>query len=82
VRVTVSGDFRYYVASATSWVLATAGLPFTILNTVRLMRIKAMPMDDDRRRELIQQTILGSLNRAKESIARIETADIVALRLN
>ncbi len=49
---------------------------------VRLMRVKAMPIDDDRRRELIQKTILGSLNRAKETIVRIETAGIVAWRLN
>ena len=49
---------------------------------VRLMRVKAMPIDDDRRRELIQKTILGSLNRAKETIARIETAGVVAWRLN
>jgi hypothetical protein len=52
VRVTVSGDFQYCVASATS------------------------------RCELIQKTILGSLNRAKQTIARIETAGIVAWRLN
>ncbi len=49
---------------------------------VRIMGVKAMPMDDDRRRELIQKTILGSLNRAKETIARIETAGVVAWRLN
>lgn len=49
---------------------------------VRLMRVKALPIDDDRRRELIQKTILGSLNRAKETIARIETAGVVAWRLN
>jgi hypothetical protein len=49
---------------------------------VRLMRVKAMPTNDDRCRELIQKTILGSLNRAKETIARIETAGVVAWRLN
>jgi hypothetical protein len=46
------------------------------------MRVKTMPIDDDRRRELIQKTILGSLNRAKETIARIEIAGVVAWRLN
>jgi hypothetical protein len=46
------------------------------------MRVKAMPIDDDRSRELIQKTILGSLSRAKETIARIETAGVVAWRLN
>jgi hypothetical protein len=49
---------------------------------VRRMRVKAMPTNDDRCRELIQKTILGSLNRAKETIARIETAGVVAWRLN
>jgi hypothetical protein len=49
---------------------------------VRLMRVKAMPTNDDRCRELIQKTILGSLNRAKQTIARIETAGVVAWRLN
>jgi hypothetical protein len=46
------------------------------------MHVKSMPIDDDRRRELIQKTILGSLNRAKETIARIDTAGVVAWRLN
>jgi hypothetical protein len=48
----------------------------------RVMRAKAMPTTDDRRRELIQKTILGSLNRAKETIARIETAGVVSWQLN
>ena len=43
----------------------------------RIMRLKAMPMVDDRQRELVQKTILGSLNRAKETIARVETAGVV-----
>ena len=33
------------------------------------------------RRELIQKTILGSLNRAKETIERSETAGVVSWRL-
>jgi hypothetical protein len=37
---------------------------------------------DDHRRELIQKTVLGSLNRAKETIARVETAGVVSWRLN
>ena len=49
---------------------------------VRIMRVKAMPIDDERRRELIQKTILGSLNRANETIARIEAAGIVSWRLS
>jgi hypothetical protein len=47
----------------------------------RIMRLKAMPMVDDRQRELVQKTILGSLNRAKETIARVETAGLVRWRL-
>jgi hypothetical protein len=46
------------------------------------MRIKAMPATDDRRRELVQKTLLGSLNRAKETIARVETAGVVSWRLS
>ena len=47
----------------------------------RIMAVKAMPMEDDRQRELVQKTILGSLNRAKETITRSETAGIVNWRL-
>nr|WP_294553966.1 hypothetical protein [uncultured Rhodopila sp.] len=47
----------------------------------RIMRVKAMPVVDDRQRELVQKTILGSLNRAKETIARSETAGLVSWRL-
>jgi hypothetical protein len=47
----------------------------------RIMRVKAMPMDDDRRRELVQKTLLGSLNRAKQTITRVETAGVVSWRL-
>ena len=47
----------------------------------RIMRAKAMPMADDRQRELVQKTILGSLNRAKETIARVEAEGVVSWRL-
>ena len=47
----------------------------------RIMRVKAIPAADDRQRELIQKTLLGSLNRAKETIERIETAGVVSWRL-
>ena len=43
--------------------------------------MKAIPTTDDRRRELIQKTICGSLNRAKETIERTETAGVVRWRL-
>jgi hypothetical protein len=48
----------------------------------RIMRVKTMPVADDRQRELVQKTILGSLNRAKETIARSETAGVVSWRLS
>ena len=47
----------------------------------RIMRLKAMPMVDDRQRELVQKTILGSLNRAKQTITRVEAAGVVSWRL-
>ena len=47
----------------------------------RIMRLKAMPATDDRRRELVQKTLLSSLNRARGTIARVETAGVVSWRL-
>ena len=47
----------------------------------RIMRVKAIPAADDQRRELVQKTLLGSLNRAKETIERVETAGVVSWRL-
>lgn len=47
----------------------------------RIIRVKAMPMADDRQRELVQKTILGSLNRAKATIVRVEAAGVVSWRL-
>ena len=47
----------------------------------RIIRVQALPMADDRQRELVQKTILGSLNRAKETIVRVEAAGVVSWRL-
>jgi hypothetical protein len=47
----------------------------------RIMRIKAIPAADDDRRERVQKTLLGSLNRAKQTIARVEIAGVVSWRL-
>jgi uncharacterized coiled-coil protein SlyX len=47
----------------------------------RIMVRKAMPAMDHRGRELLQKTLLGSLNRAKTTIARVETAGVVSWRL-
>jgi hypothetical protein len=46
----------------------------------RIMRVKAIPAADDRR-ERIQKTLLGSLNRAKQTIGRVEIAGVVSWRL-
>jgi hypothetical protein len=47
----------------------------------RIMRAKAISAADDHQRELLQKTLLGSLNRAKETIERVETAGVVSWRL-
>jgi uncharacterized coiled-coil protein SlyX len=47
----------------------------------RIMRVKAIPVADDDRRERVQKTLLGSLNRAKQTIARVEIAGVVSWRL-
>jgi hypothetical protein len=41
-----------------------------------------MPIADDRQRELVQVTILGSLNRARKTIARVEAAGVVSWQLS
>jgi hypothetical protein len=47
----------------------------------RIMRVKAIPAANSDRRERIQKTLLASLNRAKETIARVETAGVISWRL-
>lgn len=47
----------------------------------RIMSVKGMATADDRQRELVQKTILGSLNRAKQTIGRVEAAGVVSWRL-
>jgi hypothetical protein len=47
----------------------------------RIMRVKAVPAADNNHRELVQKTLLASLNRAKETIARVETGGAVSWRL-
>ena len=47
----------------------------------RIMRVKAIPAADNNRRERIQKTLLASLNRAKQTIARVETAGVVRWQL-
>jgi len=63
-------------------VLREATQPMTTRELAeRIMRLKAMPASDDQRRELVQKTLLGSLNRAKQTIARVETAGVVRWQL-
>ena len=47
----------------------------------RIMGVKAIPAADDDRRERVQKTLLGSLNRARQTIARVEIAGVVGWRL-
>jgi hypothetical protein len=47
----------------------------------RIMRVKAITPADNDCRERLQKTLLASLNRAKETIARVETAGVVSWRL-
>jgi hypothetical protein len=47
----------------------------------RIMRVKAIPAADNDRRERVQKTLLSSLNRARETIARVETAGVVRWQL-
>jgi hypothetical protein len=55
--------------------LRDAPQPMTTRELVeRIMRTKAMTMTDDRQRALFQKTVLASLNRAKETIARVDIA--------
>jgi hypothetical protein len=48
----------------------------------RVMDAKAIPAADDRQRALIQKTILGSLNRAKQTIERTETGGVIKWRVS
>jgi hypothetical protein len=47
----------------------------------RIMRVKAISPADTQRRERVQKTLLASLNRAKETIARVEVAGVVRWQL-
>jgi hypothetical protein len=47
----------------------------------RIMQIKGISAADHQRRERVQKTLLASLNRAKQTIARVEVAGVVRWRL-
>ena len=46
-----------------------------------VMAAKKLPDDDARARKLIHKTVLGSLNRATDTIERVEAAGSVAWRV-
>jgi hypothetical protein len=63
-------------------VLRDAPQPVTMREIAeRMMDAKGIAASEDRSRALIQKTILGSLNGAKETIERIETAGVVRWRV-
>jgi hypothetical protein len=47
----------------------------------QIMQVKAIPAADNDRRERVQKTLLATLNRAKQTIARVEIAGVVRWRL-
>ena len=64
-------------------VLRDAPKPLTARELAeRIMDTKPIPAADDRQRALIQKTILGSLNRAKQTIERSATAGVVKWRVS
>ena len=46
-----------------------------------VMAVKKLPAEDGRTRELIHKTVLGSLNRAGDTIERVEVAGSIAWRV-
>jgi hypothetical protein len=47
----------------------------------QMMALKSISVGDDRQRALLQKTVLASLNRARDTIERIETAGVVRWRV-
>jgi hypothetical protein len=47
----------------------------------QITRVKAIPAADNDRRERVQKTLLATLNRAKQTITRVEIAGVVRWRL-
>jgi hypothetical protein len=62
--------------------LREAGQPVTTREiSERIMQIKAIPAAEARTRDLVQRTLLASLNRAKDTIVRTDVEGVVAWRL-
>ena len=63
-------------------VLRDAAEPMTTREIVeKIMAARGLSSDDARARELIHKTVLGSLNRATETIARTQAASSAAWRV-
>ena len=63
-------------------VLRDAAEPMTTREIVeKIMSARGLSSDDARARELIHKTVLGSLNRATETIARTQAAGSAAWRV-
>jgi len=63
-------------------VLRDAPAPVTTRELAeQIVDLKSIPIADDRQRALIQKTVLASLNRAKETIERVETAGVAGWRV-
>ncbi|CAH2605516.1 conserved protein of unknown function (plasmid) [Rhodovastum atsumiense] len=62
-------------------VLRDAPQPMTTREVVeRMTELKSISLSDDCQHALIQKTVLASLNRAKDTIERVETAGVVRWR--
>jgi hypothetical protein len=63
-------------------VLRDAPQPLTTREIAdRIIDMKAMITEDERRRALIQKVVLGSLSRTKDMIERVETAGVIKWRV-
>ena len=47
----------------------------------RMTALKSISVGDDRQRALLQKTVLASLNRAKDTLVRVESAGVVRWRV-
>jgi hypothetical protein len=63
-------------------VLRDASQPMTTRELAeRITALKSISVSDDRQRALLQKTLLASLNRARETIERVETAGVIRWRV-
>jgi hypothetical protein len=63
-------------------VLREAEQPVTTRDLAEgIMQIKAIPIAEARARDLVQRTLLASLNRARDTIVRSDVGGVVAWRL-